>query len=69
MGSLTLKCLHMAERLHRSKQLDLFQQPQNLFTNLLINPHKKSSMDPFSRMFNVGDMEKYSIVLGNIFPH
>jgi len=40
MGLATLKHLQMAKRLHRSEQLNLFQQPQNMFANLVINPHE-----------------------------
>jgi hypothetical protein len=50
MGLASLKHLQMVEQLHKSKQLDLFQQPQNLFINLVINPHEKSIMDPFPRL-------------------
>jgi hypothetical protein len=35
----------------KSKQPNLFQQSQNLFANPFINPHQKSSMDPFYMMF------------------
>jgi hypothetical protein len=51
MGLETLKHLQMVKQFHMSKQLDLFQQPEDLFMNLVINPHEKSSMDPFPTLF------------------
>jgi hypothetical protein len=51
MELMTLKYLQTAKRFQRSEQLNLFQQPQNMFANLVVKPHEKSSMEPFSRLF------------------
>jgi hypothetical protein len=48
----TLKHLQIVDQLHKSKQLYLFQQPQNLFVNLVVNPHEKSSIDPFFKLYD-----------------
>jgi hypothetical protein len=51
MGLATLKHLQIAKQFQKLEQLHLFQEPQNLFTNIVINSHEKSNTHNFHNVF------------------
>jgi hypothetical protein len=48
---MNLKCSQMEKQLQWRKQLHMFEQPQNLFTNLVLNSYEKSCTHNFHNVF------------------